>query len=221
MTEIHSFMFGSDFEDPKKSKIDHTTIRKNEISIRSQKDISNDLTSGDKYPKTLKVILFDEPGIITDRLFEKMNIMDKKFAKSYQKTIGMEPISKYITWKSENICFNIWQIASESRFDHMRSMFLRNALLTMIMIDSKNKNSSESIQNRISMTHEEAPKAKICVIDMNFELGDESEYEKYKRENKKIDVIYNLNMLSKNIDEEFGQLTEIIFEIGKDKLSET
>jgi small GTP-binding protein len=97
-----------------------------------------------------KIIILGDPAVGKTSLIKRYT--EGVFSESYSKTIGCDFLVKTLEFDFGNLIMNIWDIAGDSRFEHLLPIYLKDADACIFVFD---------ISNTLSLIHIENWKKKL------------------------------------------------------------
>lgn len=95
---------------------------------------------------TLKTILAGDGGVGKTSLVKVF--MREKFSSDYKITVGVDVSSKSIKIDKDTVIFSVNDVAGQERFEVMRSLFFKGAVLALLVFDLTRKESLTSLRKQ-------------------------------------------------------------------------
>ena len=96
-----------------------------------------------------------------------------KFKEPYVMTIGMEPYSRFERVNGKKVCYSIWDIAGEKRFNIVTPMFYRSVQASLVVFDLTQRSSFENTKKWIEEAKKESPDQIFILIGNKNDLDDQ------------------------------------------------
>ena len=122
------------------------------------------------YKHTFKILILGDAAVGKSSLVTRF--VHGKFEKNYMVTIGMEPYTRYETIEGQKICYSLWDIAGEAKFQAMRKMFYAGSAGSIITFDLTRKDSYEHVDVWAGEAKNEATNQHLILVGNKNDLGD-------------------------------------------------
>ncbi|MHA2297040.1 MAG: Rab family GTPase [Candidatus Hodarchaeales archaeon] len=176
----------------------------------------------------LKMVLAGDGAVGKTSLRERY--LGRGFKSQYLQTIGADFALKEIEIKSNNVKFQIWDLAGQQRFQNVRSVYYTGALAALLLFDITRRDSFNNLDSWIKEIWEHNGKGiiPIVVLGNKFDLRDESPdcvdkkealkfckqlSKKTKEKNFQVDYLNTSAKTGLNVDKAFQTLGDVYFEM--------
>jgi len=95
-----------------------------------------------------KIIFVGDAGVGKTTIISR--IMDNPFNDAYEPSIGVDFMSKNITFRGQNIKLQMWDTAGQEKYKGLIPSYVRNSSIVFLIYDISVKNSFDNIPNWIS-----------------------------------------------------------------------
>lgn len=169
------------------------------------------ITISNKYRATFKVLLLGDGA--TGKTSTVRRYVHNKFDASYLMTIGMEPYTRYETVKGVSICYSLWDIAGQKKFEGMRKVFFKGANASLVVFDLTRKETFDNVNIWVEESRSEASDQVILLIGNKNDLVDRREVSQEEGEAKAKEVgaegyVETSALTGENIEDAFVFLAE-------------
>ena len=150
----------------------------------TEQDSNNDSMEDSVNVARHKIIFVGDAGVGKTTIISR--IMDNPFNDAYEPSIGVDFMSKSISFRGQNIKLQMWDTAGQEKYKGLIPSYIRNSSIVFLVYDVSNKTSFENITNWISFVRNiEKPIMVLCgnKIDLNREVEKSEGEELASKEN--------------------------------------
>ena len=92
----------------------------------------------------------------------------------------MEPYSKYDTIDDKKICYSLWDISGNERFEPMRSLFYRGSMATIIFFNINKRSTFDCIPNLLDEVSVESPDQILIMVGISEKINSKRHVSKHE-----------------------------------------
>lgn len=136
------------------------------------------------------------------------------FDKNYQGTIGIDFLSKPMYLENRELQLQFWDTAGQERFRTLLPMYLSSAALVLIVVDTTQQSSYNSLPEWIDIARTHNPECPIMIVANKSDLQDQQvismkQLESFATKNGVSNVIQTSAKTSLNVKEVFRKCCEL------------
>ena len=114
----------------------------------TEQDSNNDSIDDSQNVTRQKIIFVGDPGVGKTTIISR--IMDNPFNEAYEPSIGVDFMSKTITYKGQSTKLQMWDTAGQEKYKGLIPSYVRNSSIVFIVYDVSNRSSFDNVQNWLS-----------------------------------------------------------------------
>ena len=114
----------------------------------TEQDSNNDSIDDSQNVTRQKIIFVGDPGVGKTTIISR--IMDNPFNDAYEPSIGVDFMSKTITYKGQSTKLQMWDTAGQEKYKGLIPSYVRNSSIVFIVYDVSNRSSFDNVQNWLS-----------------------------------------------------------------------
>ena len=114
----------------------------------TEQDSNNDSIDDSQNVTRQKIIFVGDPGVGKTTIISR--IMDNPFNEAYEPSIGVDFMSKTITYKGQSTKLQMWDTAGQEKYKGLIPSYVRNSSIVFLIYDVSTKTSFDNIPNWIN-----------------------------------------------------------------------
>ena len=114
----------------------------------TEQDSNNDSIDDSQNVTRQKIIFVGDPGVGKTTIISR--IMDNPFNDAYEPSIGVDFMSKTITYKGQSTKLQMWDTAGQEKYKGLIPSYVRNSSIVFLIYDVSTKTSFDNIPNWIN-----------------------------------------------------------------------
>ena len=107
-----------------------------------------EMATEENYVTQVKVIFVGDAGVGKTQIINKF--VNSKFDETYDSTVGVEFMSKDITFHDTKIKLQMWDTSGQENFKNLIPFYVRNSSIVFLIYDVSKKSSFDNIPNWIT-----------------------------------------------------------------------